>query len=283
MKLLTFQSDTGPRLGAADGQDLVDLGGLNLPDVGALLAGPGLQAAQRALPNAPRIGPWAKAVLHCPVLNPQRIICVGANYDLHRQEMGRDVLPYPMLFVRWPSSLVGHGQNLVCPSASERFDYEGELAVVIGRAARNIEASEAWTYVAGYSCFNDGSVRDFQRHTAQFTPGKNFDGSGAMGPFMVTADEIPDAHQLELRTRVNGEQVQFANTEQMSFRIPELLAYISTFTTLEPGDVIATGTPSGVGDKRKPPLYLKAGDRLEVEISGVGHLEVGVEGERRRQ
>lgn len=275
MKLATYETPAGPRLGVVEGEDLFELEGLELPDVGALLRGPGLAAAQRGA----RVGPWASAKLLPPVLEPRRIVCVGANYALHREEMGRGDLPYPTLFVRWPSSLVGHGRDIVRPKASERFDFEGELAFVVGREARNVDEADALTYVAGYACFDDGSVRDFQRHTTQFTPGKNFDASGAFGPYMVTADDVGDPHALELATRVNGETLQSANTEQMTFRIPHLLAYISSFTTLEPGDVVATGTPSGVGDKRTPPVYLRDGDRLEVEITRVGRLCVGVRDE----
>lgn len=276
MKLISFLGKHGPQLAALDADNAKDLSALAVPDVGALLNGPGLDAALEACKDAPDLGPWSQLKLLCPVHKPQRIICVGANYDLHRQEMGRQVLEHPTLFVRWPSSLVAHGEQVVRPKASERFDYEGELALIIGRQARSLRAEDAMPHVAGYTCFNDGSVRDFQRHTTQFTPGKNFDASGAMGPCFVSADEIHDPHNLELRTRLNGQPLQSANTGQMSFRIPELLAYISTFTTLQPGDVVATGTPSGVGDKRKPPVYLKPGDRLEVEISQVGRLEVGV-------
>ncbi len=267
MKLVTLQTTAGPALGALRDDDIVDLSRLGVRDVGELLAGPGLQVVQAAIQDAPSLGGLSQVRLLPPVLKPQRIICVGANYDLHRKEMGREALPYPTLFVRWPSSLVGHAQNLLRPSVSERFDYEGELALVMGKYGE----------VAGYTCFNDGSVRDYQRHTTQFTPGKNFDGSGAMGPFFVSADEVKNPHDLTLTTRLNGEVMQLANTEQMSFKIPDLLKYIGTFTTLEPGDIIATGTPSGVGDKRKPPVYLKPGDQLEVEISEVGCLTVGVQ------
>lgn len=267
MKLLTLQSETGPCLAALRGDEVLDLSQLGMSDVGALLAGPGLQAADAALAQAPSLGSISQLHLLPPVLKPQRIICVGANYDLHRKEMGREALAYPTLFVRWPSSLVGHGHNLVRPTVSQRFDYEGELALVMGQGGQ----------VAGYTCFNDGSVRDYQRHTTQFTPGKNFDQSGAMGPVFVSADEIADPHNLTLTTRLNGEVMQFANTEQMSFKIPDLLTYIGSFTTLEAGDIIATGTPSGVGDKRKPAVYLEPGDVLEVEISSVGCLTVGVQ------
>lgn len=276
MKLTTFETPDGPRLGAVVDGDLFDLHALGVHDVGGLLAGPGVEAAKAALHSAPKVGPLSQARLLPPVLAPTRIVCVGANYALHRKEMGRGDLPFPTLFVRWPSSLVGHGRSIVRPRLSTRFDFEGELAVVIGRRARHVTPEQAYEHVAGYACFDDGSVRDYQRHTTQFTPGKNFDASGAFGPYVVTADEIADPHALHLETRVNGEVLQASSTEEMTFRVPDIIAYVSAFTTLEPGDVIATGTPSGVGDKRDPPVYLKAGDRLEVEITNLGCLSVGV-------
>jgi 2-keto-4-pentenoate hydratase/2-oxohepta-3-ene-1,7-dioic acid hydratase in catechol pathway len=282
MRLITYRLDGTEHLGAVVDGEVHDLtSALGARDVRALLAGPGLRAAQEALPTAPRVAPVEQLELAPVVPRPRKIICVGANYDLHRQEMGREALPYPTLFTRFPDSMVGHRQPLLRPWCSERFDYEGELAVIIGAPARHVPAARAYEVVAGYTCFNDGSVRDFQRHTTQFTPGKNFDASGGMGPWMVTADELPDPHALELRTRLNGELMQSANTGQMSFRIPELIAYITTFTTLAPGDVIATGTPSGVGDKRSPPRYMRAGDVVEVELSGIGVLTHPVADESR--
>lgn len=214
-----------------------------------------------------------------PIVEPKKILCVGINYHAHRIETGRDETPHPTYFTRWADTLVGDGGALVRPRVSTRFDYEGELAVIIGRSARHVSEADALTYVAGYACFNDASVRDWQRHTTQFTPGKNFPGTGGFGPTLVTADEIPDPQRLALRTRLNGEVVQESHTERMIFSVARLIAYASTFTTLNPGDVIATGTPSGVGDKREPPLYLKPGDRIEVEIEGVGTLRNTVKDE----
>ena len=214
-----------------------------------------------------------------PILEPRRIICVGINYDAHRIETGRDPVGEPTLFVRWPSSVVGHEVPIYRPRESERFDFEGELAVVIGKPGRRISREAAFDHVLGYSCFLDGSVRDYQRHTSQFTPGKNFEKSGGFGPYIVTKDEVPDPSALRLQTRLNGQVVQDAPTSDLIFDIPRLLEYISTFTTLEAGDVIATGTPSGVGDRRDPPLYMKAGDRIEVDISEVGCLAHPVQDE----
>ena len=186
--------------------------------------------------------------------------------------MGRDIPDYPVLFTRFASSLVGHDQSIVRPSVSNQLDFEGELAVVIGRAARHVPRDLALDYVAGYSCFMDGSVRDFQRHTHQFTPGKNFDRSGAMGPCLVTPDEVGDPRGLELTTRVDGSVMQRASVAELVFDIGSLIEYCSSFMELQPGDVLATGTPGGVGAARKPPVWLEAGNTVEVEIAGVGLL-----------
>ena len=204
--------------------------------------------------------------------NPDKIICVGVNYRPHIKEMGREVPDYPVVFVRFPGSQVGHSQSVIRPVASEKFDFEGELAIVIGKSARHVNRADALDYIAGYCCFMDGSVRDWQKHTMQFTPGKNFAKSGSMGPWLVTRDEIPDPKSLALTTRVNGVQMQEGQVADLIFDIPALIEYCSTFTELLPGDVIATGTPGGVGAARTPPLWLKAGDSIEVNIPGVGLL-----------
>lgn len=214
-----------------------------------------------------------------PVLTPRRMICVGLNYDAHRKETGRKETDHPTLFVRWPSSVVGHRNPIIKPKHSKRFDFEGELAVIIGKTARHVPKEQAFDIIAGYSCFHDGSIRDYQRHTSQFTPGKNFDASGGFGPWLVTADEIGPSPDLALETRLNGQVVQQGRTCQFIFDIPTLIEYITRFTTLEPGDVIATGTPSGVGDKREPPLYLRPGATLDIEIEKVGLLHLTVEAE----
>ena len=203
--------------------------------------------------------------------NNRKILCVGVNYRPHIEEMGREVPDYPVVFTRFPSSLVGDGEDLVRPRISEQYDFEGELAVVIGRTARHVQREDALDYVAGYCCFMDGSVRDWQRHTTQFTPGKNFEQSGAIGP-MVAAADIPDPSELELTTRLNGAVMQQGRVAELVFDIPTLIAYCSTFTVLQPGDVIATGTPGGVGAARTPPVWLKSGDVVEVEISQIGVL-----------
>ncbi len=209
-----------------------------------------------------------------------KILCVGVNYLPHIAEMGRERPDYPVIFVRFADSLVGHLEPMVRPRASEMYDYEGELAVVMGRRARHVPRTEALAHVAGYSCFNDGSVRDFQRHGPQWTAGKNFHASGAFGPWLVTADEKPDPAALHLTTRLNGEIVQDESVGELCFGVPELIEYCSTWAQLEPGDVIVTGTPGGVGAGRKPPLWLKPGNVVEVDIAGIGVLRNAIVDER---
>ncbi len=209
-----------------------------------------------------------------PVPTPARIICVGVNYADHAAESDRSAEPpgHPVLFTRFASSLVGDGQPIERPAVSRQFDWEGELAVVIGRRAHRVGRESALNHVGGYSCFLDGTLRDWQRHTSQFTPGKNFDRSGAWGPWIVTADEIPDPGVLTLTTTVDGEVVQHASTSVMIHDVASIVSYCSTFTTLEPGDVIATGTPAGVGFARTPQRWLEPGHEVRVEVSSVGVL-----------
>jgi 2-keto-4-pentenoate hydratase/2-oxohepta-3-ene-1,7-dioic acid hydratase in catechol pathway len=201
----------------------------------------------------------------------QKILCVGVNYRPHIEEMGRDLPAYPVVFTRFPSSLVSDGEAIIRPGVSEQLDFEGELAVVIGKTARYVRRENALEYVGGYCCFMDGSVRDWQRHTMQFTAGKNFEKSGAIGP-VVDAGRVGDPAALELTTRVNGEVMQKGCVGELVFDIPYLVEYCTTFTELRPGDVIATGTPGGVGAARTPPVWLQDGDVVEVDIPGVGCL-----------
>jgi 2-keto-4-pentenoate hydratase/2-oxohepta-3-ene-1,7-dioic acid hydratase in catechol pathway len=201
-----------------------------------------------------------------------KLLCVGINYMPHIKEMGRERPEHPVLFVRFADSIVGHGRPLLRPRESVQFDYEGELAVIVGKRARRVPRARAFDYVAGYSCFNDGSIRDWQRHSQQFTPGKNFHASGSFGPWLVTADEIADPRELRLKTRLNGNVMQDESVGELCFDIPALIEYCSTWAQLEAGDVIVTGTPGGVGAGRKPPLWMKAGDTVEIEIDRIGVL-----------
>lgn len=266
--------DGSASFGVAEGDRIRDAGPAlraRHADLRALLAADALDALRTAAADAETFAIDAVTLLP-PVPNPDKILCIGLNYMTHIRETGRDAPKQPSIFTRYPSSVVGHGVPLVRPTASDWFDFEGELAVVIGKPGRAIPAERAMEHVAGYSCFNDGSVRDFQRHTTQFWAGKNFDRSGSMGPWLVTADELGDPAAQSMTTRLNGEVMQSTPISDLAFDIPALIAYISTVTELLPGDVIATGTPSGVGLFREPKVFMKPGDRIEVEITGIGTL-----------
>ncbi len=213
------------------------------------------------------------SILWRPVIpNPGKILCVGLNYEDHRAETGRSKTDHPAIFTRFSDTQVGHGAAILKPRVSNSLDYEGELALVIGQRARHLKESEALKYVAGYAIYNDVSVRDWQRHTIQFTPGKNFPGTGGFGPWMVTPDELGPISDLRIETKLNGAIMQEAVLGDMIFSVPEILAYCSTFTELNPGDVIATGTPGGVGMKRNPQIFMKPGDEIVVQIEGIGAL-----------
>jgi acylpyruvate hydrolase len=217
---------------------------------------------------------FQSAMLLPPVARPGKIICLGHNYRRHVLEMGRQLPQYPVLFAKFANTLVGHRQPIVLPRISEQVDYEAELALVVGRTGKDIPATEeAFAYLAGYTIFNDVSVRDFQKRTLQWLQGKTFDGSGPIGPALVTLDEIHNPQALDLTLRLNGEIMQQANTSDFIFDIPTILSYISQILTLEPGDIIATGTPAGVGDARTPQVFLKPGDVVQVEIAELGVLE----------
>ncbi len=281
MKFATFRISGRTSWGIVESEAVADIGAVlqdRLPTLKAAIAAGALAEAAAAAASAPRhpLG----AVEWLPVIpDPDKILCVGLNYEMHRQETGRSEVEHPTIFARYANSQTGHGANIVRPRGSHELDYEGELAVIVGKPGRHIAAADAFHHVAGYACYNDGSVRDWQRHTSQFTPGKNFAGTGAFGPWMVTPDEAGELGPLQLQTRVNGQIVQQARIEQMIFDIPAQIAYCSTFTRLEPGDVLVTGTPGGVGAKRQPPLWLKPGDTVEVEIDRIGCLRNGVSDE----
>ena len=273
MRFASIQLDGKPVWGRVEGEEIV------VPDKAFLHAKPTLMEAiaSDSLGMVAEVGesarvPLADAVFDPLIPNPGRVICVGINFKAHMQEMGREPPNYPWLFVRWADSQVGHGQPITRPNVSEKYDFEGELAFVIGKTARHVKAADALDYIAGYSCFMDGSIRDWQNHGSQFTPGKNFHKSGSFGPWLVTTDEIPDPSVLNLETRLNGEVMQKAPISDLKFDVPALIEYISTFAELQPGDVISTGTPGGVGFARKPPVWLKPGDRIEVDVDGIGVL-----------
>lgn len=275
MKLISFVTNGKATWGAVAVDGVVDLGrhlGARYPDLKALLAADALDEARRTLASARPDARLVDVELLPVIPNPDKILCIGHNYEEHRIETKREKTQHPTVFMRYADSQVAHGQPMLRPFESTQFDYEGEIAVVIGRGGRRIPEAEAWAHVAGYSCYNDGSVRDWQWHTSQFGPGKNFYRTGAFGPWLVTADEIAPGEVLTLSTRLNGETMQQTDTSRMIFPIPRLIAYCSTFIPLAPGDVFVTGTPGGVGAKRNPPVFMKDGDVVEIEVSRVGVL-----------
>jgi len=270
MSFISFRRPDGTAsYGRVDGDEVIDLGsGAGAPtDLKAAIAAGVLDE----LGGERRYGP--DDILLLPVIpNPAKILCVGHNYESHRQETGRAKVDNPSIFTRFADTLIADGQPILRPAVSTNLDFEGELAIVIGRGGRAIAEADALSHVAGYACFNDASVRDWQWHTTQFTPGKNFPGTGAFGPRLVTPEEVGDLADVHVVTRLNGEIVQDQPIGDMIFPLAKIIAYISAFTPLLPGDVIATGTPGGVGAKRQPPLWMKDGDRVEVDIGPVGTL-----------
>jgi 2-keto-4-pentenoate hydratase/2-oxohepta-3-ene-1,7-dioic acid hydratase in catechol pathway len=270
MKYVSFRrTDGNASYGRIEGDQIVDLGATRgaPADLKAAIATQALASlagnAQVALADA----------LLLPVIpNPGKILCVGHNYETHRQETGRAKVAHPSIFTRFADTLVADGQPIVCPSASTDLDYEAELAVVIGKSGRAIPAGDALDHIAGYACFNDASVRDWQWHTTQFAPGKNFPATGGFGPWLVTPDEAGDLSSVRVISRLNGTVMQDQPIGDMIFSIAEIIAYVSAFTPLSSGDVIATGTPGGVGAKRQPPVWMKAGDRIEIDIGPIGTL-----------
>ena len=274
MKLATVRLDGRETWGLVEGDAFIDMQAA-FPTLRAAIEAGMVGGLARQAACAPR-SPLADVEWLPLIPNPDKILCVGLNYETHRKETGRTEVENPTIFTRFANSQIGHGADMVRPRVSGELDFEGELAVIIGAGGRHIKRDAAYSHVAGYACYNDGSVRDWQRHTHQFTPGKNFAGTGAFGPWMVTPDELGDVGRQRLQPRVNGKVLQDALLSQMIFDIPRVIEYCSTFTRLEPGDVIATGTPGGVGAKRSPPLWLAPGDVVEVEIDGVGLLRNGI-------
>jgi len=280
MKLLSFIHQGRETWGALVGADaIVDLGKA-LPQYATLtdyIASGAYLNAQQDVANKTADVKLADITFLPVIPKPEKIVCAVRNYMDHHQEvlaagMHRELSEEPPIFLRVWRSQVAHGQPIICPKVSGSLDWEGELAVIIGKEGRNIAEADAFDHVAGYSCYNDGSIREWQFHAKQIASGKNFESTGGFGPWMVTADEIAPNQQLKLVTRLNGEVVQSSHTGHMIFSIAKLISYASTIFTLVPGDVIATGTPAGVGWSRKPAWFMKPGDVCEVEIEGIGTL-----------
>ena len=274
MKLASFSHSKRHSWGLVEGDTIIDIGAANAatPTLRrALAAGDIKKTVAAGSAKAAKLK-LAEVKLEPVIPDPDKIFCVGLNYENHRKETGRDEVAYPTIFTRFANSQVGQGAPVIRPRSSTHFDFEGELAIVIGTAGRHIPKAKAMAHVAGFACYNDVSVRDWQRHTSQFTPGKNFFATGPFGPWLVTPDEVGPLAKLRLITRLNGQVVQETTLGDMIFDIPTIIEYCSGFTPLEIGDVIVTGTPGGVGARRTPPLWMKPGDIVEVEIDRVGLL-----------
>jgi 2-keto-4-pentenoate hydratase/2-oxohepta-3-ene-1,7-dioic acid hydratase in catechol pathway len=283
MKLATFAVDGREAFGVVSADGVVNMTRcLGHATLRAALAAGAIEEMRKAMrdakPDAKPDHKLAEIKFLPAISNPAKILCAGINYRSHAAETGRELPKQPSMFVRFTDTLVGHEGEMIRPRVSDNFDFEGELAVVIGRAGRHIKPEHALDYVAGYTCFVDGSVRDYQKFSV--TSGKNFPGTGPLGPWIVTADEIQDPGELTLMTRLNGQEVQRSGTDLLIYSIPQIIAFCSDFTALSPGDVIATGTPDGVGHRRTPPLWMKPGDVLEVEITGIGTLRTRIVDER---
>jgi acylpyruvate hydrolase len=289
MKVVGFNTREGLRLGVVEGEEVIDLQAADASapnDLGEWLRRDdgdltSLKAlVQLARRNARR--PLEGLDYALPVARPGKIICLGVNYREHLEEAfhGDRVETSPTVFMRCPSSLLSHGHSIILPKVSATLDYEAEMVVVVGQRAKHLNVSNALSCVAGYSCANDGSIREFQGKTTQWDMGKNFDATGAFGPWMVTADELPPGGKgLKIECRLNGVVMQSDNTENMIFPVAESIAYVTQGMTLEPGDIIMTGTPSGVGLARKPPVWMKAGDLCEIAIEGIGVLTNPIQSE----
>lgn len=286
MKFVSFEKDGRESYGLVQGEGIVDLGarlGDRFADLKALIASQQWKAVVTPFAQTEADFPLKAVTLLAVVPNPGKILCVALNYHDHVAEAnahlpgGREVPKFPMMFARMAESMTGHDVDLVRPKVSTDFDYEAELLVVIGSdVPRYVKPEDALQYVFGYAALNEGSIRDYQFHSRQLTPGKNFYRTGGTGPWLVTADEIPDPQQLDIEFRLNGEILQKANTADMIFSVAKLISYVSEWLPLKPGDMIGSGTMGGVGFTRKPPIFMKPGDRAEVVISGIGTLSNGI-------
>lgn len=280
MAFVSFLAEGRTTYGIARPDGVFDLGrriGSIAPDLRSLLAAQSL-GLLAPLPAAKTTDYATGQFTWLPILpNPSKILCVGLNYEEHRVETNRPKATYPTLFTRFADTLTGHQTPMLLPSNSTSFDYEGELAVIIGKHGHHVSEADALSLVAGYSVFNDGSIRDWQRHTNQFTPGKNFPATAGFGPALITPEEAGPLAQKSLQTHLNGQLVQSAHLSDMIFSVAQIIAYITAFTPLAPGDIIATGTPGGVGFMREPPLYMRHGDTVTVTIEGIGTLTNTIE------
>ncbi len=275
MKLISFLNQGVPSYGIVQGDDVLDLTpifGAQAPDLKTLIAKDLLGAAAEAAKNHPFTLKFSQLTLLPVIPNPGQIFCIGLNYGEHVQETGNKVTEKPVVFTRFPDSQVAHNQDILRPAESHRLDYEAEIAIVIGKGGRRIKEEDAWDHIVGYACYNDGSIRDWQVATSQWIPGKNFYKTGGFGPWMVTADEIKPGQVMRLQTILNGQVLQDTTTDKMIHSIPRQIAYISTFLPLSPGDVIVTGTPGGVGNKREPQIFMKPGDVCEIVVDAIGTL-----------
>jgi 2-keto-4-pentenoate hydratase/2-oxohepta-3-ene-1,7-dioic acid hydratase in catechol pathway len=275
MKLISYQYNGIDSYGAVLGDRVVDLREVfagRASDLKTLIAAGLLVEAAAAAEKAGATLPLSEVQLLPVIPNPGKIVCVGLNYGDHVRETGREITEQPTLFLRVAESQVAHGEAIVMPPESGKLDYEGEIAIVIGKGGRRIAEAEAWNHIAGYACYNDGSIRDWQTATPQWTAGKNFWRTGGFGPWMVTRDEIQDNQVMSLVTRLNGQEMQRTTTDKLIHSIPRQIAHISAFMPLAAGDVIVTGTPGGVGAKRTPPVWMKPGDVVEIEVDAIGIL-----------
>lgn len=275
MKLISFLNQGVPSYGLVQGDDVLDLTpllGAQAPDLKTLIAKDLLGAAAEAAKTQPFTLKFSQLTLLPVIPNPGQIFCIGLNYGEHVQETGNKVTEKPVVFTRFPDSQVAHNQDILRPAESHRLDYEAEIAIVIGKGGRRIKEEDAWDHIVGYACYNDGSIRDWQVATSQWIPGKNFYKTGGFGPWMVTADEIKPGQVMRLQTILNGQVLQDTTTDKMIHSIPRQIAYISTFLPLSPGDVIVTGTPGGVGNKREPQIFMKPGDVCEIVVDAIGTL-----------
>lgn len=277
MKLVSFVRDGATHIGAMVGENIVDFSqadaSLPMDMIGFLKGGKAtLEAAQKAIDGGAKTIALSAVKLLAPIPNPGKIICIGLNYSDHAAETGQAIPKFPVVFSKYSNTVIANGENIVLPHVSNEVDYEAELGFVIGKTAKYVKAADALDYVAGYLPINDVSARDYQNRTSQWTMGKTFDTFAPMGPALTTSDEIPNPGNLKISLTINGETLQNSNTDKLIFGIPQLIEALSEVMTLEPGDIVSTGTPPGVGMARNPKRYMKAGDVVNVTIEGMGTL-----------